>query len=165
MEILRKLTQEMILFEEGVPGRIQHFLKVHSFSKLIGESEGLDEQTLFTLEAAAIVHDIGIKPALEKYGKENGQLQEVEGPAYARDMLTRLGFDPEVIDRVCYLVAHHHTYTNVDGMDYRILLEADFLVNLYEGNQSMEAVQAALRHIFQTPAGIQICTTMFGVNH
>ena len=66
------LLDEMIRYEAGVPGRIQHLLKVHAFSKLIGEEEGLDEETLATLEAASIVHDIGIKPALEKYGSSAG---------------------------------------------------------------------------------------------
>lgn len=35
-------------------------------------------------------------------------------------------------NRICYLIAHHHTYDNVEGLDYRILLEADFLVNAME---------------------------------
>jgi len=48
----------------GKPGRIQHFLKVHSFAKTIAVFEHLDEKTLFITEAAAIVHDIGIRPCL-----------------------------------------------------------------------------------------------------
>ena len=65
-----------------LPGRIQHFLKVHSFAKTIAVSEHLDEKTLFITEAAAIVHDIGIRLCLEKYGDGNGKLQEKEGPAW-----------------------------------------------------------------------------------
>ena len=60
----------MISFYRGDPARIQHFMKVRGFAKLIGEEEGLDEKTLYILEAAACVHDIGIRPALEKYGKD-----------------------------------------------------------------------------------------------
>lgn len=161
MEIIRRLTREMFAFYEGAPEHIQHFIKVHSFAKLIGESEGLDGHTLFILEAAALVHDIGIKPAMEKYRQCSGNLQEKEGPAPARKMLTTLGFESDVIDRVCYLVAHHHTYTQVDGIDYRILLEADFLVNLQEGHQSHEAVEHALQTIFRTETGSDICKVMF----
>ena len=46
-------------------------------------------------------------------------------------------------------------------MDYRILLEADFLVNLYEGEADSDAVQSALNHIFCTSTGIRLCETMF----
>lgn len=160
--LLYQLTQKMIAFDSNDPKRIQHFIKVHSFARIIGEGENLDERTQFILEAAALVHDIGIRPAEEKYGSCGGKLQEQEGPAPARKMLTELGFDAEATERICYLVAHHHTYTSVDGIDYRILLEADFLVNLYEDNCSVEAVESALKNIFRTGTGITICKTMFG---
>ena len=29
---------------------------------------------------------------------------------------------------------HHHTYSKVEGIDWRILLESDYLVNAYEGS-------------------------------
>ncbi len=157
------LTQSMIAFDKGDPKRIQHFLKVHSFSRLIGEGENLDEKTLFILEAAALTHDIGIKPAEEKYGSCSGKLQEQEGPAPAREMLTALNFDEDVTDRVCFLIAHHHTYNQVDGIDYRILLEADALVNLFEDGLSAAAVEAALKNIFRTKTGINLCKTIFAV--
>ncbi|MGN1098148.1 MAG: HD domain-containing protein [Clostridia bacterium] len=154
---------KMIEYYGGDPKRIQHFIKVHSFAKLIGESQGLDEKTLFTLEAAAIVHDIGIKPAEEKYGSCSGRLQEMEGPAEAEKMLRGLGFDEAVISRVCALVGRHHTYTDIDGDDCQILIEADFLVNLYEDGVSESAVKSASDNIFRTAAGIKLCKTMFNI--
>ena len=65
--MLEELMMKMIEFDCGDPKRIQHFIKVHSFSKLIGEQEGLDAHTLFVLEAASILHDIGIRVSEEKY--------------------------------------------------------------------------------------------------
>ena len=130
MNKIDALLLEMTAYEAGCPARIQHFFKVHAFSRLIGVQEGLDARTLFTLEAAACVHDIGIRAAHAKYGRSDGKLQEQEGPAAARELLERLGFDAETTERVCYLVGHHHTYKDIDGIDYRILVEADFLVNL-----------------------------------
>lgn len=76
-----KLFMEMIRYYRGDAKRIQHFVKVHSFAKLIGEMAQLDEETRKTLETAAYVHDIGIKVAERKYGKCNGKLQEKEGPS------------------------------------------------------------------------------------
>ena len=71
--MLEELMMKMIEFDYGDPKRIQHFIKVHSFSKLIGEKEGLDTHTLFVLEAASILHDIGIRVSEEKYGFQNGK--------------------------------------------------------------------------------------------
>ncbi|MFI3208401.1 MAG: HD domain-containing protein [Eubacteriales bacterium] len=162
-KMLDDLSMRMIEFNENDPARIQHLLKVHSFAKLIGELEGFDRDYMSILEAAALTHDIGIRPAEEKYGSCSGKYQEELGPAYAEEMLKSVGFHAGVIERVSYLVGHHHTYTNVDGLDYRILLEADFLVNLYEQNAEKDVVQEALENIFKTESGIKICTKMFGL--
>lgn len=157
------LLEKMITYYGGDAGRIQHFMKVYEFARMIGEEEGLDEDTLHILETAAIVHDIGIKPAEEKYGSCEGPLQEKEGPAVAENMLTELGYDTCVIERVSYLVGHHHTYTEIDGMDYQILVEADFLVNLYEDKAGMNMVESVYERIFRTQTGKHICRTMFGL--
>lgn len=66
-------------------------------------------------------------------------------------MLETLDFEDSVIDRVCYLIAHHHTYTDINGLDYQILVEADFLVNLYEGNESRETAGQVLRGVSFVP--------------
>lgn len=157
------LITEMMKYYTGDPKRIQHFIKVHQFAKMIGEMEGLPEEEQHILETAAIVHDIGIKPAEEKYGSCGGKLQEQEGPDVAEKMLHRLGYEPEVIDRVCYLVGHHHTYDQINGSDYRILVEADFLVNLYEDGVSKDAVKNAYDKIFRTETGRRMCSLMFSV--
>lgn len=159
---LDDLFLQMISFYEGDPSRIQHFIKVHSFARIIGEKERLDDTTLFILEAAAYTHDIGIRPAEEKYGRCDGKLQEQEGPIYAQQMLSELGFENYMIERICYLIGHHHTYTNVEGMDYQILIEADFLVNLFEDDANNRAIQDAYNRIFKTQTGKQIFCEMFG---
>lgn len=159
--MLNRLMLAMCEFDRGVPHRIQHFTKVHAYCRLIGQAEGLDARQLEILEAAAYTHDIGIKPALEKFGSADGPLQEQEGPACARKMLGDLGFDEALIQRVCWLIAHHHTYWPVEGMDHRILIEADFLVNLFEGNASREAIETAYAKMFETATGKKLMREMF----
>lgn len=161
MEKLQQLYLKMVSFYAGDPRHIQHFVKVHSFARLIGEKEGLDEKTQLILEAAALVHDIGIRPAQEKYGSSNGKLQEKEGPACAEAMLEELGFEREVTDRVSYLVGHHHTYSNIDGMDYQILVEADFLVNYFEDHMEKESIRVSVEKIFKTKTGTKLAKEMF----
>lgn len=157
------LMEKMMAFDSGDPKRIQHFLKVFEFARMIGRKEGIPGEMQEILEMAAIVHDIGIRPAEEKYGRCDGKLQEQEGPARAREMLSGLDVLQARIDRVCYLVGHHHTYTDIEGMDYQILVEADFLVNLYEEGSSVETVREAYNRIFKTEGGREICRVMFGI--
>ena len=97
--------------------------QVHSYARLIAQMENVDDQSLFIIETAALTHDIGIHICEEKYGECGGKLQEKEGPAIAARLLDRLGFDSEVSERVQYLIGHHHTYNNIDGIDYQILVE------------------------------------------
>ncbi len=159
-----RLIQKMAAYYSGDPGRIQHFIKVHSFASLIGKSEKLEGDMQFILETAAIVHDIGIKAAEMKYQSANGKNQELEGPPIAEKMLTELCYPPSVIERVCYLVGHHHTYNEIDGLDYQILVEADFLVNMYEGEMEADAIHSVLNKIFRTETGIKLCKTMFALD-
>ena len=161
--MINKLYLKMIEYDKGDPKRIQHFTKVFSYAKLIGESEGLDNDTLFILKTAALTHDIGIHVCEEKYGSCAGNLQEKEGPKIAEKMLNKLGFTNEVIDRVKYLIGHHHTYTNIDGIDYQILVEADFIVNLYEDGTNKKAMENAYNNIFKTNTGKQILKDMFNL--
>ena len=159
---LDDLFMDMIAYYDGDPKRIQHFTKVHSYARLIGIGEELDDASLFILEAAAYTHDIGIRVAEEKYGRCDGKLQEQEGPIIAQKMLSQLGFDNYIVERICFLIGHHHTYDNIDGLDYQILVEADFLVNLYEDDAGNRAIDKAYKRIFKTETGKKIFRLMFG---
>ena len=161
--LLQRLMQAMVAFDAGDPMRIQHFVKVHSFARVIGLGEGMEDPQLLTLEAAALVHDIGIHPAEEKYSRSDGKLQEQEGPEPARRMLSDLDFPHAMTERVAWLVGHHHTYQNIDGPDYQALVEADFLVNLYEDGASEHAMRTARERIFRTQTGIALLDAMYGL--
>ena len=127
---------------------------MYSYAKLIAETENVDNKCLFIIEAAALTHDIGIHSCEEKYGNCNGKLQEKEGPAIAEKMLKKVRLlIQDVSDRVQYLIAHHHTYNKIDEIDYQILVEADFLVNIMEDGLSKEAALKAYESIFKTTCG------------
>lgn len=161
MNRLDQLTLLTMDFFRGDARRIQHLTKVHAYAALIGRMEGLDAATQAILEAAAVVHDVGIKPAEAQYGSCGGKLQEELGPAEARTLLTAAGYTPEETERVAWLVGHHHTYDPIEGMDHQILVEADFLVNLHEDGSSPEAIRRTLDTIFRTEAGKRLLKTMF----
>ncbi len=156
-----RLLYAMMEYEKGCPKRVQHLLKVYEFARMIGKMEGLNEHTQLVLESAAIVHDIGICLSLEKYGSSAGSYQEVEGPPEAKKLLESLGWPEDVIERVCWLVGHHHTYTDIQGIDYQILVEADFLVNLYEEESAPSVQKSVYRKIFRTESGKKICALLY----
>lgn len=156
------LILRMMDYDKGKPELIQHFLKVHQFARLIGGAEGLDPQTMHILEIASIVHDIGIPPSLRIYGDDAGRHQEELGPAEAEKMLQSLGYNADVIARVSRLVGRHHTYTDILGADHQILIEADFLVNLFENHAGPEAIRRAYETIFTTDAGKALLRMQFG---
>lgn len=152
MDKTEQIKRKMIAYYAGDPRRIQHFLKVHSLARAIGFNEKLSEDEQQILEAAALTHDIGIKPAERLYGRNNGKLQEQFGPDAARELLGA-DFDPQTVERICFLIAHHHTYTGIADPCLQILIEADFLVNAYEDALQPESIAAFSRKVFRTATG------------
>ncbi len=161
-DTLDRLHRAMIRFDAGDPCRIQHLTKVWSYAALIGREERLSDEQQFILESAALLHDIGIHIAEQKYGHQNGKLQEQEGPEGVRSVLGEIGgYTQEQTERICWLVAHHHTYHASEDIDYQILIEADFLVNLYEDQEPKEVAEKVCSNIFRTKSGKSLLKDMF----
>lgn len=161
MSNLNTLIARMIEYEDGCVERVNHFLKVFAFAKTIAEGEGLDRETQDVLEAAAVTHDVGIRVCFEKYGSCDGPKQELEGPPIAEKLLPACGYAPAVCARVCYLIGHHHTYVGIDGADYQMLVEADFLVNIFENGMAQEAARKIRDNIFKTKTGRKLLTDLY----
>lgn len=161
MNEIDDLIMEMIDYDRGDPKRIQHFLKVFTFARIIGKGEKLDEQTQYIVETAAVVHDIGIKISEEKYNSSAGKYQELEGPPLAKAMLLKLGYAPETRERVAWLVGHHHSYGDILDTDHQILVEADFLVNVYEDQLPEHSIKSVYRKIFKTKTGAALYRTLY----
>lgn len=161
---LSLLMRAMIKYDGGDVQHIQHFVKVHDFARMIGVAEDVGSEQLFILEAAAILHDVGIHAAEAKYGNSHGKHQEELGPAEAKKVLAEVGgFTEQQTERICWLIAHHHTYTNVTSQDHRILLEADFLVNSFEDNLSKEAIASFRENVFRSPSAIYMLNMMWNL--
>jgi len=158
---ISEITKKMIDCSNGNRHDINHFMKVHAYAKTIGECEGLDETAQTVLEIAAIVHDIACPLCREKYGNTNGKYQEQEGPALVVEFLRDSGLPQAMVDRIVYLVGHHHTLHNIDGLDYQILVEADYIVNADESHYSRENVENTLKHVFRTQTGSDILKSIY----
>ena len=57
----------------------------------------------------------------------------------------------------------HVKFFHIDGIDYQILVEADFLVNIMEDRLSDKVALSAYHNIFRTACGKKICREMFAL--
>ena len=132
---------------------IRHYKKVWTYAKTIAELEGVDKETEFVLEIASILHDIACPYLRSIYGNSDGKLQEKEGMPMAREFLADTPLNDKQIDRIVYLVGHHHTLEEIDGIDYQILIEADYIVNAQEIGYSLNNIQNMHDNIYKTDTG------------
>ena len=160
----KTVSSAIIKMIEGCEGNqydICHFLKVWGYAKTIGETENLDRRTQMTLELAAIVHDIACPQLRKEHGNAPHPLQEKLGAPMAEEFLSQFDIDVDMRSRICWLVGHHHTYSDVQGADYRILLEADFLVNAGEQEKYRKAVSQFRENVFRTQTGTKLLNEMY----
>ncbi len=156
-EILRK----MFAYSNGNIHDIDHLIRVWTYAKTIGELEGIDKDTQFILEVAAITHDIACPLCREKYGNTNGKHQEEEGIPLVKAFLSDCDMSESQIERVAYLVGHHHTLQEIDGIDYQILIEADYIANATENGYSRENIENFMSKIMKTESGKRLAQDIF----
>ena len=157
-----QIMEKMIVFSEGSIHDIDHLIRVWTYAKTIGELEGLDPDTQFILETAAITHDIACPLCREKYGNTNGKHQEREGMPMVREFLADTGLNDLQMERIVYLVGHHHTFSDIDGLDYQILVEADYIANASENGYSRENVKNFMAKIMKTESGKRLLLEVMG---
>lgn len=133
--------------------RINHALTVLKHALKIAEKERNADPGIVI--AAAILHDIGIPEAERKYGSSAGVFQEKEGPAIAEPILREIGMDQESIEHVLKIIANHHTARAVDTPEFRVLWDADWLVNMPDEYPDLDkdGIRRKIERIFRTGTG------------
>ncbi len=161
MMTISQIMEKMIAFSEGNIHDIDHLIRVWTYARMIGKLEHLDEDAQFILEVAAITHDIACPLCREKYGNTNGKHQEEEGAEMVKDFLSDTGMTEAQIDRVAYLVGHHHTFTGIEGSDWQILVEADYIANAAENGYERQNIESFIQRIMKTGSGIRLTKEVF----
>ena len=154
-QLKNRLIAEMKRYFGEDERRISHALRVTAFAEEILREEDGDEDVAI---AAAIFHDIGIPEAERKYNSSAARYQEIEGPPVARGILEKQGLEEAFIEEVCEIVGNHHSPKNVDTDNFRIVYDADWLVNLNDeyGHKGKEELARMIDRVFLTPAGKKI---------
>ena len=140
--------------------RINHAKKVLSYAEQLLKSEKGDWHIVIP---TSILHDVGIKIAEEKYGSSAGTYQEIEGPPIARGILLKLGFKIKDIDEICEIIAHHHTPGKISANNFKILYDADWLVNIKDevGIENKDKVRRVIEKVFLTKTGKEVAKSIY----
>lgn len=140
--------------------RIEHALRVTAFAGQLMEEEAANPDLVI---ATALLHDIGIREAERKYGSSAGNLQEVEGPPVAREILSGIGFSEPFIGEVCEIIASHHSPGEVDTENFRIIWDADWLVNMGDECDLSDPARTEqiIKKTFQTRTGRRIARQLY----
>ena len=157
MEKKNKLLLLALQYEKGHSRRSRHILSVLGLCEVIADGENLTQEERETVLAAAILHDIPIRYCKETYGDACQENQRREAVRIVPEFLQKAGYPPEAADRVLPLVLRHHCYEETIDPLLQILMEADLLVNLLEG----EPVSPAFaRRFFKTQTGRELLETV-----
>jgi putative nucleotidyltransferase with HDIG domain len=124
-----RVAIEMKLYFKQDFKRIGHSAKVARYAERLGAAENADPAVVLS---AAYLHDIGIKEAEKKHQSAAAEYQHKEGPPIAREILDKLGANDDLIDEVCDIVGHHHTPRDEETVNFKVVYDADQIVNLEE---------------------------------
>jgi HD superfamily phosphodiesterase len=154
------LVRAMELYFGADARRIAHAHRVAEYAGFLLEREGGDETVVL---AAAALHDIGIHEAERKYNNAAGKYQEIEGPPIARRILKALMFTPEKIEEICEIIAHHHSPGIINTRNFKILYDADWLVNLKDEYDLSKKTQLrkVIDKLFLTAAGRELARDIY----
>jgi len=79
----------------------------------------------------------------------------------AKDLLRGIEISPETLDRVLYIIGHHHTYSKIDNIDFQILVEADFFVNIDEDGTKKKGRLELAKKFFSTATGKELLEKLY----
>jgi HD superfamily phosphohydrolase YqeK len=140
--------------------RINHTLKVAQYAEEILKIEG--GHPLVVL-GAAYLQDIGITEAEKKNGSASVEDQEKEGKVIAEDILMKLNVQRGIVNEICDIIGHHHHPRERETLNFQILFEADWLVNMQENGLSKDPkkVEETIEKNFRTVTGKNLASELF----
>jgi len=164
-----KLIEELENYFAKDKTRINHALKVTEYAekliKIFKEKypdKSLNEQVIIY---SAVLHDIGIKNSELKYDSSAGHYQEIEGPPVAREIMESLNIDFDMMDEIAEIIAHHHTPGKVSSNNFKLLYDADWLVNLPDNynleNKNNEEIEELIEKVFICEIGKELARKEF----
>ena len=118
---MRQIEEFVEQFMAAEPGHdFEHIKRVRNWALKIARAEGCED--LEVVEAAALLHDIGIPAANPR--RKHGEA----GAEMAREFLAERGFFTEnQIEEICHAIQYHCTNRGGDGKLLDVLRDADMM--------------------------------------
>jgi len=153
-ELKNEIIKKMIIYFDYNNNHINHTYRVLDYAEEISDIENGDPDIVIS---SAILHDIGIPDCKKKYKSIEGQLQEIEGPPVAREILESLSIDEEIIKEVCEIIGCHHSPGEIETMNFKIMWDSDWLVNLPDVYDIKDKSKLAeiINKTFMTKSGLE----------
>lgn len=123
-------------YYDSDPVKVQHFVRVYTLAKSIGELEKLSDEEQYDLEIAAVVHNV-----------------EGDRIPIVRDILRQCGISEASAIHVCHMVENAENYDHISTLDHQILVEAKLIVDFKEQNLSEKEIIRKAEDIFITNTG------------
>ena len=146
--------------------RIGHATRVARYAERIGKKE---MGNMAVILSAAYLHDIGICEAEKKQANPDPSSHEKEGIPIARNILELLGAPPDIIGEVCDIVGRHHHPGDEESLNFKVVYDADMIVNLVEKNDKtpidLDRLKEIINEKMLTTAGRQEANGIFSANH
>ena len=155
-----KLIKELEEYFAKDTKRIEHAQKVMDYAEELLKQEKADWHIVIP---ASILHDVWIKVAEKKYGSSAGIYQEKEGPEIARKILLKTGLKKEDIDEICEIIAHHHSPGRINTQNFKVLYDADWLVNLRDevDTKDKSKLNQIIDKVFLTSTGKELAQKIY----
>lgn len=156
----QKLLKELEEYFGSDRKRINHAKKVLDFAEELLKQEKADWHIVIP---AAILHDVGIKIAEEKYSSSAGHYQEKEGPEVAQKILLKAGIKKEDIEEICAIIRYHHTPGKINTLNFKVLYDADWLVNLKDevDTKDKSKLREIINKVFLTGSGKALAQKLY----
>ena len=133
---VNRVALRMKQYYHGDTDKVQHFVRVYTLAKSIGELEHLSDEEQFDLELAAVVHNI-----------EGDRIPVV------RDILRECEITEVTAMKVCHMVENTENYEHIGTLDHQILIEAKLIVDFKEQNTPEKEIIRKAEDIFLTNTG------------
>lgn len=147
LQQINTVALKMKSYYHGDVDKVQHFVRVYTLAKTIGELEKLTDEEQEYLELAAVVHNI----------ETENRIPEI------RDILRSCGVDDETSMHVCHIVENKDNYDHISSLDHQILIEARLIVEFKEQNTPSDEIVRIAEKRFITNYGKMFLKRAFDV--
>ena len=144
---VNRVALRMKQYHHGDMVKVQHFVRVYTLAKTIGELEKLNEEEQEYLELAAVVHNVGGEDPVPT----------------VRDILKSCGVEDDVNMRVCHIVGNMENYEHISSLDHQIFIEARMIVEFKEHGASSDDIVRFAEKRFITNYGKMFLKRAFDV--